>query len=186
MRHTLAIDIALIPKSQRLEQLVELSNQIELDGSTPKLDLSLEQRLPHITVGMAFVNEDVIPALIQIFDGCSFSAEISGSRKLIRDLTCTQYFDIELDSELKSLHNEVMEVLGELAQTSDNQRFAEDVEDSTRNYVRDFENYAGENYQPHITLGYGSSEPLKVLGKIDCELAIFHLGNHCTCHTRLT
>lgn len=186
MSDILAIDIALIPKKTWLERLVELSNLIELGDSLPKLDLSVGQRLPHITVGMAFVGVDDIPVLVQRFARRSFSVEISGHRELIRDSTRTQYLDIVLDSELKLLHEEVMTVLGELAQYSDSQRFSEDVEDRTRNYVRDFRSYAGEAYEPHITMGYGSAESLKVLGMIDCELAIFHLGNYCTCHTQFT
>lgn len=186
MPNILAIDIALIPQSPLLEKLVDFSNGIESAQGEPKLGLSIDGKLPHVSVGMAFISEADLPTLIQKFSGRSLAIQPTGFRELKREFGSTQYIDLELDSNLKRLHAEVMKSLREIRQVAGSQSFTEGVSERTANYVANFEDYAGANYHPHITLGYGELFEEFDLEKMDCEIAIFQLGNHCTCHRRLS
>lgn len=184
MSDVLAIDVALVPVSPSRERLVEISNKLEREGILPRLNLGVTTRVPHITIGMGLVAMDAIALLLQQFDGTRLEVKVDGQYEVVRDFGKTQYLDIQLSPELQALHQEVMICLANHSLHAESPLFAESVEERTINYVRNFGDYAGQHFSPHITLGYGGHSECSI-ESLACEMGIYQLGNHCTCHTRI-
>ena len=61
--------------------------------------------------------------------------------------------------------------------------YDEQIAESTLLWIKNYRQKASfDKFSPHITIGYGQAENL--LSPIEfavCQLALCHLGNHCTC-----
>ena len=62
------------------------------------------------------------------------------------------------------------------------------ISESSVSYVNTFrQQSAGDQYWPHITLGYGKLRNNSGIPGGICfdKLGLFHLGNHCTCSKKI-
>ncbi len=92
---------------------------------------------------------------------------------------------VEKTGGLFALHYEVMKSVN-LGQDAVREMFVEpEVTDGSIEYVRNFRNArVGDNFYPHITLGNGNTEHLKIEFPIRVsvnEIAICQLGYSCSC-----
>ncbi|MCK4269824.1 MAG: hypothetical protein KAW93_05020, partial [Methanogenium sp.] len=100
--------------------------------------------------------------------------------------------DIIRTSALLALHEEIMNLVNDYAVSDVLPEMVyldpgEEIPDFTLNYIGNFASRSSyDYYSPHITLGYGEvkkpEECVKVPDSFRCsDIAICHLGNHCTC-----
>ncbi|HUS73133.1 MAG TPA: hypothetical protein VMY06_08710, partial [Sedimentisphaerales bacterium] len=87
---------------------------------------------------------------------------------------------------LQSLHEKVMDKLEPYLSsnvTEDMIYGGEEVAETTLLWIKKYrEKVSFENFFPHITIGYGQIENHSLpVSFVASELALCHLGNHCTC-----
>jgi 2'-5' RNA ligase len=95
-------------------------------------------------------------------------------------------FEVERTKELQSLHEEVMGQLGPYLSyegTRDMLYSSGEIRESTLLWIKNYRDKSSfANFFPHITIGYGRIEngpfPIRFGAS---QLALCHLGNHCTC-----
>jgi hypothetical protein len=93
---------------------------------------------------------------------------------------------VEKTEELQLLHEEVMDKLTPYLSTDVTEDMIygdQSVAESTLLWIKNYrEKVSFENFFPHITIGYGQIEDhLSPISFVPSELALCHLGNHCTC-----
>ncbi len=131
--------------------------------------------------------------------------QLEGSAKEIRSLTssCAPFhlkidkvaykndcasLDFKKNERLQQLHETLIKsfrssLVGDITAAM----FAGDsqIGDSSITYINNFwERNIGENFWPHITLGYGKvPDSIRIPDTVTYDkVGLFHLGNHCTCH----
>ena len=178
----IALDIVLIPRSAEL--LMSLSKQL----CSENFRLS-QYAFPHITLAMGFVNEGFVQEIadeIRNWDTIAIQCaqmviEPSGGASNI-------LLHVELSNELRNLHEKAMSLLSTYrAHGADAAAFVCDVSFSTSNYVANFESYAYAQYSPHFTLGEAKTNALThdFQKSLIADVALFQLGDRCTCAKRL-
>lgn len=102
------------------------------------------------------------------------------------------WYEIERTRELLALHREALALLTahRLPRRARREMLAvrtgERVSASTLRWIDRFAvDAAGPRYRPHITLGYGEPETTAPFTFRGNRLALYQLGNHCTCARRL-
>lgn len=170
----------LVPEEEVLERIVSWNQGLK------DRDISLNARgpLPHITLAMIHMEsyrldelktdvKDLTQQLRLSATGISKQSSYSGKSLL--------WLDIELSKELEILHKATMElrdkyyVLGTSAKAFDKKT----ASTSSIHYVEHFEKYGYQNYQPHITIGYGNEVLSLRPIAINARIAIGSLGDGC-------
>ena len=103
----------------------------------------------------------------------------------------TSLLEVERTPALQALHESVMEELSPFFRHEASAAAVCDdvVAETTLEWIRRYrEKAAFERFLPHITIGYGQmpDEPPFPIDFNVAELALCHLGNHCTCRRVLT
>lgn len=190
-----AVDIVLLPPDDLISKSIELNRKLILKN-TPKIKLNRKDCLPHISLSMGVLNESerelfIEKLKIRAQDHKPFSlkstgiytVEIPGGEKVAG-------IAIEKSKELYTLHTDMME-MSEKYLT--NNAIIDDVytpppaEEVTLHFINNYpDKSAYENFHPHITLGVGEMEDPEFTPEFTVtDLALFHLGNYCTCRKPL-
>lgn len=192
-----AIDLALIPSSQSLNQLIEWSKHPAL--SPERLKLNKIDAVPHLTLAIGLVAETALADLWQsvlelkpssplVLQATSiYQAETAAGRVVGLNYSCPE--------ALQALHEDVWSLVEPMVsyESDDYEIYTlakpDLVDPITLNWVKNFKNGTIANYQPHITLGFdpgdGSSESF-LAGLLGSEVALdriscYQLGSYCTC-----
>ncbi|MBI1268734.1 MAG: hypothetical protein GC193_15065 [Cryomorphaceae bacterium] len=178
----IAVNIALIPRSAEL--LMSLSHQL----CSEHFRLS-QDAFPHVSLAMNFVNEGRVKEIadeIRHWEAIAIQCtqmviEPSGSASNI-------LLQVRQSNELRNLHEQAMSLLYNFrAHGADDASFVGDVSISTVNYVANFESYAFAQFSPHFTLGEAKTSELTddFPKSLIADVALFQLGDRCTCAKRL-
>lgn len=194
---TNAVDIILMPAPEIMNKALKINRMLTDFSGNKTIVLNEKNCIPHISLAMGTFNiaylEEFYGELRSIgkkylpyqakYKGLaavktSENAVVSGI-DIIKD-ECI----IELQEDIKNLllsYNSG-EVTSDMVYPDDKK-----ITDFTLNYSSDYlKNSTEDNFSPHITLGYGDVYDLKnipvIPSSFECtEIAICHLGNHCTC-----
>lgn len=187
-----AIDIVLLPSEDIMDLCIEL-NKPWVQGIDDEIELDKKKCLPHITLAMGLMEdgqlgqvEDIMKEIASSFQPLDLKiTEVEVYEK--PDGPDMSGLKIERSSQLQNLHETVMDKLVPLFTYDDvtkemffspplvNEIPGWWVENFVRTSVRD-------KYNPHITLGMGVPEKLKLPIEFQASrLALCHLGSYCTC-----
>jgi hypothetical protein len=186
----IAVDIVLLPKEEVMDKAIAANREL-LKQYPDKIILNKENCLPHVSLAMGCIDKTHISDIGEILSSITekYSPEIL---KFIGFSTSTNSIGekvtvaiIEKTKLLQSLHEEVMTKLAQYLSydIAENMLLSEKVDESTLLWIRNFpENSSFKKYYPHITLGYGQLEKIPFPDDFKVsQLAMCHLGNHCTC-----
>ncbi len=190
-----AVDIVLLPPGEIMSKAIDLNREL-IRKNVPKIELNIENCIPHISLSMGvlkeidreeFANELVSIAgkIKPLMLRCSgvYSVEIPGGENV-------SGIAIENSEELYNLHYEVMELSGRYLTgdaTLDECYFPPPVEEITLQFINNYrERPAYGNFSPHITLGVGELTDPGFTDEFTASvLALFQLGNYCTCRRKM-
>ena len=187
----IAVDVVLLPDETMTDRAIEINAElVKKFGS--KIVLNKQNCLPHISLAMGCVEEADIPsvekALEAIAKETSFGdLKVVGIRPSGNSKGETvSVLEVEKTTQLQSLHEKVMDRLTRYFSNdvTENMIYGdEDVAESTLLWIKNYRQKSSfENFFPHITIGYGQVENLvPPISFAPSELALCHLGNHCTC-----
>ena len=187
----IAVDVVLLPEEAVRESAIELNAEL-VRRFGEKIVLNKGSCLPHISLAMGCIEESDIPAIEEILAriasetslgdlsivGISVTGNVKGEK-----VSC---FEIERTKEVQSLHEKVMEELA-IYFTSDVTEDMiygdEEVAETTLQWIKNYAKQSSfSNFYPHITIGYGEIKDQGFVRRFcACNLALCHLGNHCTC-----
>jgi len=192
-----AIDIVLLPPLGIMDKALKINRMLnELSGSNT-LVLDENSCIPHISVAMGTLNTAYI---VEFYDSLAdiakkylpYRAEYKGLATVkTSENEVFSGIDIIKDDCITELQEEIKDLL--LSYNSDeitsdmvypdNKKITEFTLNYSSGYLN---NSTGDNFSPHITLGYGDVYDLKnvpvIPSSFNCTgIAICHLGNHCTC-----
>ena len=186
----IAVDVVLLPSRAMMEKAIEANRRLPKPSGS-KIVLNKESCLPHISLAMGCIEEKDIDRLDKVLQ--EIAGQYSPLQLKVTDIGVAtnsmgekvSALRIEKSETLQSLHEEVMQ---ELARHFSYDVTAEmvsgaAVSESTLLWIRNYpEKSSFEKFFPHITIGYGEirefSCPIEFTAS---ELALCHLGNHCTC-----
>lgn len=197
----IAIDVALIPDDQMASQAVH-ANQSLLAEWPGEIRLGLqpdaEVGLPHISLGMFFVaatDLELAVARLQTIRTHPTALALNVRQLSIRKNSHGSYtysWDIELSKSLQEIHEATMASFADLGNqdglggVSSFMATGNEARESDAQWVRSFAKQAAfENFDPHVTLGFGSRAGLIVPTEIPTgysrALGVYRLGAGCTC-----
>ncbi len=185
-----AVDVVLLVSEGMADRVIEANRQlVEEFGS--EISLNKESCLPHISLAMGCVDEKDIASVEKILQSIANKSHpgdltVSGIRVAGSGSEAVSAFVVEKTEELQLLHEEVMGKLSPYLGsdvTADMLYGDEEAGEGTLDWIRNYRQKSSfANFWPHITIGCGEIEgrslPVKFAAS---ELALCHLGNHCTC-----
>jgi 2'-5' RNA ligase len=186
-----AVDVVLLPDEAMTDRTIRLNRElVEKFGS--EIILGKTGYLPHISLAMGCADEKDITAIGQILKAITQENPPGNLRALGIVISTnavgekTAAFEVERTEQLQMLHENVMTELAQyLTYDVTEDMICQDIEiaESTLLWIRNYpEKSSFENFRPHITLGYGrisqTGFPIEFTAS---QLALCHLGNHCTC-----
>jgi len=186
----IAVDVVLLPSRAMMEKAIEANRRLP-KPSGGEIVLNEESCLPHISLAMGCIEEKDIEELEKILQ--TIAGQYSPGQLKVIDVHIgtnslgekVSAMRIEKSETLQSLHEEVMRKLASYFSYDVTAEMVSGaaVSESTLLWIRNYpEKSSFEKFFPHITIGYGEirefSRPIEFTAS---ELALCHLGNHCTC-----
>lgn len=187
----IAVDVVLLPDEAMTDRAIEINAEL-LKKFGSKIGLNKENCLPHISLAMGCIEETDIASVEKILEAMAEETPL-GNLKVIGIRTsgnlkgqAVSVLEVEKTSQLQFLHEKVMEKITPYLYsdvTEDMIYGEEEVAASTLLWIENYRQKASfENFFPHITIGYGPIENQALpVAFTASELALCHLGNHCTC-----
>jgi len=186
-----AVDVVLLPDEAMTDKAIEANKEL-VEKSGEKIVLNKQDCLPHISLAMGSIDEGDITSVGRVLKTIAEKTSLP-ELSVIGILTSTNsvgekvsVFEVEKTKELQSLHEEVMGQLGPYLSyevTRDMLYSSGEIRESTLLWIKNYRDKSSfANFFPHITIGYGRIEngpfPIRFGAS---QLALCHLGNHCTC-----
>jgi 2'-5' RNA ligase len=187
----IAVDVVLLPDKMMTVRAIELNAEL-VKKFGKEIVLNKENCLPHISLAMGCIEETDITSIEEVLEKIARKTSLSDLKVVgIRSSgnskgQTVSVFEVEKTEELQLLHEEVMDKLTPYLSTDVTEDMIygdQSVAESTLLWIKNYrEKVSFENFFPHITIGYGQIEDhLSPISFVPSELALCHLGNHCTC-----
>ncbi len=185
----IAIDIVLVPPLGIIRQAIMLNRNLDIQPNP--IPLNEKNCLPHISLAMGIIDKVKLPDLLHYLKDCldDFTVdeiELSGTYQT--DDLSNEVCGIQLSNPLflKSLNSICWDwIKRNRVDTFNKETIADsDGDDSTTlRWIENFENHTGDNFMPHITIGFGKRnfDSLKGGSFLSEQLAVYSLGKFCTC-----
>lgn len=187
----IAVDAVILPSQEMTEKAIEANRLLP----SREIVLSREKSLPHVSLAMGCIEKDDITMIRGVFGEIARQSDIdrlkiSGigvqTNKMGENVS---FFEVERTEPLQSLHEEVMRSLNPYLTygvTAD-MVLSPPISETTLCWIEKYrEKAAFDNFRPHITIGYGKIGDFSFPAEFSpSDLALFHLGNHCTCQKSL-
>jgi len=186
----IAINVVLLPSREITQEAIEINEKL----GTSEIKLNNENCLPHITLAMGVIDEKDLEKVEEVLNGVSFDfnvlnlsfnkveSEETPSGKIVSGIP------IKKSKQLQELHEEIMEKL-ESYLTYDVDKSMlynpDEVEEETLSWIKDYKQTSFKKFKPHITLGIGKVNSIQPMAFRASTLALFQLGNYCTCRKLL-
>ncbi len=188
----IAVDIVLIPDAPLFDQALSINADLVKNHGSD-IVLHATQCLPHISLAMGGLDPDDICHVKQKLHALRRAYPLDNMRHTTGlvyrtnssgETTCS--IELAKDRDLQRFHDMVMEHVGPCFKHSITEdMFVGDgpIAQSSLAWVSAFKAEAAhEHFWPHITLGYGKAEAVKVRDTFYVDsLKLCQLGNHCTC-----
>ncbi|MEJ2649616.1 MAG: hypothetical protein P8016_14555 [Sedimentisphaerales bacterium] len=187
----IAVDIVLLPTQKVMDEAIRTNREL-LKQEPGGIVLDRKNCLPHVSLAMGCIDKNAIsdtekfliemavkyPLTLLSFGGLFCETSSAGEKVTVALIEKTKI--------LQSLHEEVMMGMRRFF-TYDVKPYMllseEPVSESTLLWIQNYaEKSSFESFSPHITLGYGELGNYYFSRQIPIsQLALCHLGNHCTC-----
>jgi len=186
-----AVDVVLLPDEVMTDRAIEINAEL-LKRFGSKIVLNKQNCLPHVSLAMGCVEEADIPSVEKVLEAIAKETSF-GDLKVVgirpsgnSKAEIVSVFEVEKTTWLQSLHEKVMDRLTRYFSNdvTENMIYGdEDVAESTLLWIKNYRQKSSfENFFPHITIGYGQIENQVQPETFSAsQLALCHLGNHCTC-----
>ena len=188
----IAVDVVLLPDEVMTDRVI-IANRELVERFGRKIVLDIERCLPHISLAMGCIDERDIGAIEKVLGEIAARTSL-GQLSISSIFTSTSstgekvsVFVVEKVLPLQKLHEIVMSKLSRFFSYNVTEKMLysdEDIAETTLDWIRDYQEKASfENFQPHITIGYGEvtiEERFPIVFRAS-QIALCHLGNHCTC-----
>jgi len=187
----IAIDVALLPEARIARLAIEVNRKLVGGGKGIVLDESA--CLPHISLAMGCMErcqtDSIGKTLTAVVRDCVLDElTITGIVTVLNAAgEPNSLFAVAKTRALQTLHERIMMAMEPYMSrevTADMIWGDDEPAPSTPAWVRDYrEKAAFAAFFPHITIGYGTvaepmTFPIRFVGR---QIALCHLGNHCTC-----
>lgn len=166
-----------------------LRSQVEsFNRSLDRSIVNLETSIPHVTLWMGFVKKKQLSALHlgleKIFKNVSILAEVEKLSDFTNEFGTSWSMSLRLNRSLYLLQNRIHLFFEPFRETAEQYG---DLNSTTLDYINNFTARSLDNYEPHITIGFGDNfvaNPtfLPVFLK---NPDMFEAGNYCTCIKRI-
>jgi 2'-5' RNA ligase len=186
-----AVDVVLLPDEAMTDRAIEANTELVHKYGT-EIVLDKSSCLPHISLAMGCIGDSDIGVAGKILKGIAEQNPVGELKVVGVQVTenakgeKVSVFKVERTQQLRSIHERVSQKLAKYFSfdvTRDMIYGNEKVAETTLLWIKNYrENSSFEMFSPHITIGYGQVETLA--GPIEfraSQLALCHLGNHCTC-----
>ena len=194
-----AVDVVLLPDeamtNRAIEANTELVRKYGMDSTgSPQAEIVLDKSncLPHISLAMGCIEDSDISAAGKVLEEIA-EQNPAGELKVVGVQVTentkgekTSAFKVEKTQQLQSIHERVSQKLAKYFSFDVTRNMiygSEKVAETTLLWIENYrEKSSFERFSPHITIGYGQAE--EFAGPIEfraSQLALCHLGNHCTC-----
>lgn len=197
MPEKIAIDIILLPSAEITETAVKLNRMLNASTKNYSLILDYDNTLPHISLAMGTLEISDINFLSEEIEKiCGRYLPYNAGFKSLAavktsDGTIVSGIDLIKDDIISDLQDEIKSILMRYHSGDATEEMIypdkDKITDFTLIYSSEYlKKSTGRNFSPHITLGNGDIYDCKNIPTIppffECKnLAICHLGNHCTC-----
>jgi len=193
------MDIVLIPSGKIMDWCLEINKRSFL-REKGRFHMSTEDFVPHISLLLGCVSSDSIPTITnglkRILQGIHPINITSEGVMLVKKNDGNRgMFSVEASDELRNLHEKVIEKFKQdVVKCNSTEVFYDGkkgISDISKSNINTFiELCAYENFHPHINLGSFDSDkyckdirfPISSLAD---EVALFHVGDGCTCREKL-
>ncbi len=194
-----AVDVVLLPDeamtNRAIEANTELVRKYGMDSTgSPQAEIVLDKSncLPHISLAMGCIEDSDISAAGKVLEEIA-EQNPAGELKVV-GVQVTEnakgekvsVFKVERTQQLRSIHERVSQKLAKYFSFDVTRNMIygnEKVAETTLLWIKNYrEKSSFERCSPHITIGYSQAKELA--GPIEfraSQLALCHLGNHCTC-----
>ncbi len=186
-----AVDIVLIPPNNLIDYALELNSRLE----SRELILSRKKAMPHISLAMAVIDPNNEKEL------ASKLATLAPKYQNI-ELEIDHVFYSQTDNELVSgigikrsnhlidLHQDAITLLKPYALAVDENDKSVFANNDQINYpqaahwpLNYLSKYSRNNFDPHITIGFGDIKAVEKQSFQAQSLSLYHLGPYCTCNS---
>ncbi len=186
-----AINIVLLPSKKMTDKTIEINKEL-LKTYENKIILGTNHNLPHISLCMGGINKIDIPKIINIIDEISKSFthfNFEGKLKVqeVSNVQKITWVEILNKTKIQVLHKVVMKKMWNyLNYDIENQMLVnpKEIEKETISWIKHYSVLYNDPtlFNPHITVGIGETNKYKKsFGFSSSKIAIFQLGNYCTC-----
>ena len=190
----IAVDVVLLPDEAMTERAIQINRELIAEHAA-KIILS-NSRLPHISLAMGAADESDVESIGGMLDRFAQEMPVRQLNALgVAVVTNTKgealsILTVEKTELLPTLHETIMRETSSLFSYDVSKEMISDerVADTTLEWIRNYPKKAAfDRFSPHITLGYGRVDvegPFPIPFAVS-QLALCHLGNHCTCRPPL-
>jgi 2'-5' RNA ligase len=187
----IAVDVVLLPSKEVMNQAIEANTRL-LKQYSDRIVLDKEYCVPHISLAMGCMDEQDIPIIEQILH--TIAGKYYPGQLNIAGISIGTNALGEKVSSLKVKKTDKLQLLHEQVMRRTAPYFSYDVTEemvlspptageSTLLWIKNYpDKSAFSNFFPHITIGYGQLEEFPLTAEFHAsKLALYRLGNHCTC-----
>ena len=191
-----AVDVVLLPSEQMTDRVI-CANRELVRKFGDKIILDKQNCLPHISLAMGCVDNGDIPEIGRILTAIAGENPLENLRIVGIGVETgstgekVSAFAIQKTRKLQLLHEEIMNRLEPYMggdASADMLYPSGEITASTLLWIKYYrEKAAFKHFLPHITIGYGELDVADLpIEFAVSELALCHLGNHCTCRKILS
>lgn len=194
-----AVDIVLLPDEAMTDKAIKANAKLVRKYGA-EIVLGKSNCLPHISLAMGCIEDSDIGAAGEILEKIAEQNPMGKLKVIGVQVTenakgeKVSAFEVERISRLQAIHERVSQglaryfswdVIEDMICGSDEVDSASSprVAETTLLWIKNYrEKSSFEKFSPHITIGYGQAEALaRPIEFRASQLALCHLGNHCTC-----
>ncbi len=188
----IAADIVLLPEAKIARLAVETNRKL-IGGSGREIVLDETTCLPHISLAMGCIESEQVASIGKMLSAVVKACPV-GKLTITGVVTVlnarnepNSLFAVAKTEALQRLHEQIMETMEPYVSrdvTAEMLCGDEEIAPGTLAWIGDYRRKAAfAAFFPHITLGYGVvTEPMTFpIAFVALQLALCHLGNHCTC-----
>ena len=191
-----AVDVVLLP-SEQMAGVAICANRELAGKSGYKIILDKQNCLPHISLAMGCIDDGDIPDIARILTAVADKHPLGNFKAVGIGVETNpagekvSAFGIQKTRKLQLLHEEIMNQLGPYMDSdvsADMLYPSGEITASTLLWIKYYgQKAAFKHFLPHITIGYGELDAADLPMEFAVsELALCHLGNHCTCRKILS
>ena len=186
-----AVDVALLPEEVMMDRAIKLNAEL-VEKFGRKIVLNKENCLPHISLAMGCIDEGDVGNIKKVLKAVTKDlslgdlsvAGVAVSTNAVGEKVSVLV--VAKEKRLQLFHEKVLEGLAPNLSydvTADMIYPSGEVAESTLLWIKNYrEKSSFAKFLPHITIGYGEIEKIDFPIKFTAsQLALCHLGNHCTC-----